>query len=296
MVRLRGSLVVFAALAVAAGLAAPTPAHTQGIESEFGDENSEAPEQDPESTAVEPVWLGVQIADESADRSGAVVREVIDDSPAARAGLQPDDRIVAAGDREVEDLSSLRAALSPRGPGDQIELKVRGGNETQTKTATLSARPTESALMRRQLVGTSLPAVAFEDLDGERVDPADHRGKPLVLEFWATWCRPCRITQKRLRDLDEQFGDTIAILGVSSEKRPLLRTYRRQTDLPYPIVRDPDESAKQKLLVSRYPTLVVVDSEGTIAEVFVGTDHADELNSAIKEMVETDEADSSDEE
>lgn len=62
------------------------------------------------------------------------------------------------------------------------------------------------------------PSVSLADLSGKTVDLSDFRGKPVIVNLWATWCQPCRREMPSLARLQSRFGDRIAILAVSEDR------------------------------------------------------------------------------
>lgn len=72
---------------------------------------------------------------------------------------------------------------------------------------------------QKKLVGRPAPDFATEDLDGRKVRLADFRGKTILLDFWATWCRPCLMSMPHVQQLAEKYADKpVVILGVNSDE------------------------------------------------------------------------------
>lgn len=98
-------------------------------------------------------WLGVTGIDAPPDYGempvlGAVVGEVRGDTPAAKAGIQAGDRVVAVDGRKVEDFDDLRGRIGDYGPGEQVEVELLRGREAKVVTVTLGERPGPDALAR----------------------------------------------------------------------------------------------------------------------------------------------------
>ena len=269
--------------------ALPSVASAQGVEAADGENRTQPTSPSEASTAKnEPVWLGVQIPKEHSGEKGARVGQVLKESPAARAGLQADDRIIAVDGTEVADLSSLKEALQAYGPGDSVTLRVKRDGEARSVEAVLVHQPGRREIIKKQLVGEHLDGIELEPLSGkaDKIQAEDLKGKPLVLEFWATWCHPCRRTAETLEGLAETFGERVRIVGVSSEDRKTLHEYRQQVDPAYTLMRDLGETAHDELLISSYPTLVVVDPEGKIVDVFLGVGHDEPLRKLLEQLLE----------
>jgi cytochrome c biogenesis protein CcmG, thiol:disulfide interchange protein DsbE len=114
------------------------------------------------------------------------------------------------------------------------------------------------------------PAIALPRLSGTgRTTLAGYRGKVVVLNFWASWCDPCRrespLLERWHRRISNQGGTVLGIdsLDVTSDAREFVRRYR----LSYPMVRDREGGSRHDYGVVGYPETVVVDRKGRIAAV-----------------------------
>ena len=114
------------------------------------------------------------------------------------------------------------------------------------------------------------PALRLPRLSGGgQVELADYRGKVVVLNFWASWCEPCRAESPLLQRWHERIsarGGTVLgvdVLDVSSDAREFVREY----GLTYPMLRDRDGDSQADFGVVAYPETVVIDPEGRIAAI-----------------------------
>ncbi len=219
-----------------------------------------------------PAWLGVRLG-QTDDPVGVPILGVLRDSPAAKADIRAGDRLLRVDGKPVESLRDLVRVLRPHGDGDSVPVEVQRDGKRQTLNAKLVSQPDMEAVTRRHLVGHPAPPLAFAYAgDGTPSALADLRGKPTVLEFWATWCGPCRYVSKELAALKEQFGDQINIVGVSDEEMPVIRKHLERFPAHYAVASAVGDDLGE-YLVQSLPMIVILDAEHRVAAVEFGRGH-----------------------
>lgn len=121
---------------------------------------------------------------------------------------------------------------------------------------------------RRPAVEAVIPADFTVETIGppvEKVSLADHRGKYVVLDFWATWCPPCRETMPQVEELYQEYKDKgVAFMAISGETRAELRPFKASTKFTYPVYTDVEGQAQKSLDVDAIPRFVILDKEGKV--------------------------------
>jgi len=126
-----------------------------------------------------------------------------------------------------------------------------------------------------------LPEFGFSTCEGETKTTADYQGQPLLINFWATWCPPCVRELPGLRDLHEELGDEVALLGVSVDDSPAqVRGFLEDHPLPYTLAWDSDGIATD-LGISSIPLTLAVDADGKLAGIHRGYADADDLKTLV---------------
>lgn len=147
-----------------------------------------------------------------------------------------------------------------------------------TPAAENSAAPvlTSQLAVGNPAPGFSLGAAA----DGETVRLEDQRGKVVLLNFWATWCGPCRIEMPLLQQAYESYGaDGLVVLGVDfDETAEQVQAFGRQLALSFPLLLDPGGAVQQLYRVPGYPTSAVIDREGELVAYHIGVLTQDQLD------------------
>lgn len=125
------------------------------------------------------------------------------------------------------------------------------------------------------------PALSGKDLDGKQVNLASSRGKTTVVNFWASWCSPCRAESDGLRAAAQALPG-VSFVGVDvTDTRSNAVAFVRNHKLPYPSVFDNEEDVATAWLVSGLPQTFVVDAQGRVAARFPGAVTQQELTDMI---------------
>ena len=134
--------------------------------------------------------------------------------------------------------------------------------------------------------GRPAPDFTLTDLAGKPVKLSSLRGKVVLLDFWATWCGPCRIEMPRVQKLHREFrAKGLVVYGVNvGEGAAKVRPFLTKNSYTFPILLDREKSVMEKYGVNGIPTLVIVDRKGTVHSYFVGVREDSVLRNAIADL------------
>jgi cytochrome c biogenesis protein CcmG/thiol:disulfide interchange protein DsbE len=117
----------------------------------------------------------------------------------------------------------------------------------------------------------AFPAVRLTDLDGKTLTGKDLAGRVVLVEFWATWCLPCRGTLSWLGEVKKRYGDRLAVITVAVESEEAgIRQRAAELKLPFTWVKGTPEIGRAFGDVSAVPTLLMFDRQGRTAGAYFG--------------------------
>jgi thiol-disulfide isomerase/thioredoxin len=118
------------------------------------------------------------------------------------------------------------------------------------------------------VIGDSLPPIDLSTSAGERVRLRQERGRPLVIDFFATWCGPCRQSLPVLERLRQQFGDRVDFVSIAEdEDGEKVAAFAAEMKLGGRVLVDVDQRAFRRLGAHRLPTTYLVDSKGVVQKI-----------------------------
>jgi cytochrome c biogenesis protein CcmG, thiol:disulfide interchange protein DsbE len=126
------------------------------------------------------------------------------------------------------------------------------------------------------------PELPREVLVGPRVDLASLRGKPALINFWASWCAPCKEEAPELKSFSDDLGGRATLVGVDwNDSADSAREFIAKSGWDYPILRDPTQKVGTEYGLNGLPTTFVLDAEGNIVQTLRGPQTAASLDRAL---------------
>ncbi len=133
------------------------------------------------------------------------------------------------------------------------------------------------------MTGLPAPDVTFTDLDGNTFELSDFRGQAVFIDFWATWCPPCKQEMPHIESLYRELGKEgkIKIIAASSEDVATIQGFLAKTPYSFPIVTVASEDAHNLFKATSIPAGFVIDAEGTIRAHMIGAQTEAQLRAAF---------------
>ncbi|MBO9129051.1 TlpA disulfide reductase family protein [Bacillus sp. 165] len=138
-------------------------------------------------------------------------------------------------------------------------------------------------------VGKKAPDFELQTLDGKKTKLSDLKGKKVILNFWATWCPPCKKELPEMQKFNEKHGEDVTILAVNytiSEKGKAqgVQQFATEQGITFPILLDTDSSVSNMYKIITIPTSYFIDSKGIIRQKFIGPMTENFMEKTVKKM------------
>lgn len=148
------------------------------------------------------------------------------------------------------------------------------------------------------LMGKPAPAFALEDLSGKKVSLSSYKGKALLINFWATWCAPCKIETPWLVELRNQYAPQgFEIIGISADdidrddaqkladEKKEIAHFVEQQHMPYPVLIEGDKISQPYGGLDELPASFFVDRQGKVVAAQLGLTSKDDLEAKIRKAL-----------
>jgi thiol-disulfide isomerase/thioredoxin len=151
--------------------------------------------------------------------------------------------------------------------------------------STSPAQPKEEVIAAGE-IGSRLPGFSVKDLQGREISSADLHGKVVLIDFWATWCQPCKKEMPGYQKLVDRYGSRgLAVVGfkfdtVRDMEDPVL--FAKKLGIRYPLVVATDDLKQKFGGIEGLPTTMLYDRQGMLCTKVVGFEYTDNFESALK--------------
>ena len=152
-------------------------------------------------------------------------------------------------------------------------------------TSGIASLPNNRDLIR---VGELASDFKLQNLEGEAVALSDFQGQPVILNFWATWCPPCRIEMPELQATYEKYKDDgLVILAIDQDESPetVRSFFYDEFGLTFTPLLDVDQTIAEQYNVFNYPTSIFVNGDGTITAIHRGPVLQSQLDDYLANMM-----------
>jgi thiol-disulfide isomerase/thioredoxin len=152
------------------------------------------------------------------------------------------------------------------------EVEGRHGAPSAARASDPDAVGTERVTLRFFRDPKPAPSFTVRDLDGREISPASLRGKVVIVNFWATWCGPCRAEVPDLVALQEKYKDTLQVIGISEDEAgvEVVKRFAAEHKVNYPVAMMTPELEKLFPGISALPTSFILDRESRVVQKHVG--------------------------
>src|SRR5436309_9651638 len=150
-------------------------------------------------------------------------------------------------------------------------------------------QPKEEAIIAAGEIGSRLPDFSVKDLQGREISSADLRGKVVLIDFWATWCQPCKKEMPGYQKLLDRYASRgFVVIGFKFDtmmdtEDPLL--FAKKLGVRYPLAVASDDLKRKFGGIEGLPTTMLYDRQGTLRKKIIGFEYTAVIESTLKPLL-----------
>jgi thiol-disulfide isomerase/thioredoxin len=154
-----------------------------------------------------------------------------------------------------------------------------------------SASPPQSQdhVVKTGEIGSRLPDFSVDDLQKHILSSADLRGKVVLVDFWATWCQPCKKEMPGYQKLEDRYGSRgFVVIGFKFDTMPDMEDplqFAKEIGVHYPLALATDDVKANFGGIEGLPTTMLYDREGVLRNKIIGFEYTDNIESALKPLL-----------
>ena len=238
--------------------------------------------------AASSAWLGFTFENQSAAGRpcSLAVIGVQETSGAFRAGVKPSDLVIQLDSKPIASIDALKARVQKAKAGDHLKIGLLRQGKFLQFDAILTARPDDI----RNLVGSHVGSKAYaleKDKYYANQSAVTKVPKAILLDFWATWCGPCRASIPMLRDIYARFKPQgLMLVGVSNDRLDALQSFQKMEKEPWPLYNDVGGLQSSRWGVRSIPSMILCGGDWVVRrQWFNGPPSQAELDEAIRKVL-----------
>lgn len=133
-------------------------------------------------------------------------------------------------------------------------------------------------------IGMKAPDFELKNLEGDTVKLSDYTGKKVILNFWATWCPPCKAEIPDFQRYYTEAGDEVQILAVNIDPQNDVKKFVTDTKVTFPVLLDEKDSVNRLYKILTIPTTYFIDEEGIVRNKYLSVMSIETIRDYIDHM------------
>jgi thiol-disulfide isomerase/thioredoxin len=168
-------------------------------------------------------------------------------------------------------------------------LCLAGASLAGCNSHSASSPQVKLVVVRQGEIGSYLPEFSAKDLQGREISSADLRGKVVLVDFWATWCQPCKKEMPGYQKLLDLYGSRgFIVIGFKFDTMMDMEDpvqFAKKIGVRYPLAVAPDDLKQKFGGIEGLPTTMLYDRQGILRKKVVGFEYTDAFESALKPLL-----------
>jgi len=160
----------------------------------------------------------------------------------------------------------------------QVQISFGSPSNQAAPTAISNSKQSESddsINQNENILGIGLPAPNFSLPDvntRENIMLSDLEGIPVIINFWTSWCGPCKSEMPSLQAIQNKYGDRIAIIGINGDRESIeqIQYFAKDLGITFKLLQDPDNLVTKNYQIWGFPATFFIDREGRLIKKFMG--------------------------
>lgn len=142
----------------------------------------------------------------------------------------------------------------------------------------------ETAKMSGLKIGSKAPDFELKTLTGDTVKLSDLKGKKVMLNFWATWCPPCKAEMPAMEQFSKESGEDVVILAVNIDPHLDVKKFVDENGITFPIPLDEEDKVNEIYQILSIPTTYFIDTKGNIGNKYIGAMELEAMKQYTNEL------------
>ncbi len=164
--------------------------------------------------------------------------------------------------------------------GETIRIRIRENAQTFELVKDVNPFANQNS---KPVKGSLVPDFELINNQGSKIHIRDYRGKAVILNFWATWCAPCKLEMPIFQELTERRMDDVVVLAINkAEPVDKVNAFILDNKMTFPVLLDSDGKVAREFGIYAYPSTFFVDKEGIIQSLHTGQLNREMLTKYLK--------------
>ena len=231
-------------------------------------------------SATAAPWLGLTFKKVAYQNHIALDIQGVHPGSGALGKIKTGDKIISVDGTAFTDLSVIQKRVAGARTGESISLGILRGGKAISVKVKLTDRPDDITSLTGSAIGSkaTFGKNFYANAEKRKAHP-----KVTLLDFWATWCGPCRMTIPKLERLYKKYSSRgLEVIGISDEAVKVLNDFYKTYPGPYPLYNDRGGALSARYGISAVPTLMLLDSQGYIQQVWTGAPDESALEQVLQ--------------